>query len=117
MSRYTLALLFLLASATLTACSSPRSLYYWGSYEEQLYSDYMEPGKIPPEQQLLDLEKDLQLMQASNAHPHPGFHAHMGYLYFQIGKADRALQAFETEKKLFPESAVYMNRLIARLSH
>lgn len=111
------ALLLLLCSVALTGCSTPRTLYHWGSYEEQIYATYAEPGKFPPEQQLADLEKDIQLMQASNSAPPPGFNAHLGYLYFQTGKADRALQAFETEKKLYPESNVYMNRLIARLSH
>ncbi len=107
----------LIAAAALTACSSPRSLYYWGSYEEQIYASYAEPGKFPPEQQLADLEKDIQVMQAGNFAPPPGFYAHLGYLYFQTGKAERALQAFETEKKLYPEAAVYMDRLIARLPH
>lgn len=92
-------------------------MYHWGSYEEQIYATYAEPGKISPDQQLADLEKDFQIMQASNSAPPPGFHAHLGYLYFQSGKTDRALQAFETEKKLYPESKVYMNRLIARLPH
>ena len=39
----------------------------------------------------------------------------MGYLYFQIGKLDQARQEFETEKAEFPESAVFMDRLLANL--
>jgi hypothetical protein len=46
---------------------------------------------------------------------HPGFHAHLGYLYFQTGKLDQARQEFETEKAEFPESAVFMDRLLSNL--
>jgi hypothetical protein len=45
----------------------------------------------------------------------PGYHAHLGFLYFQVGKPDQALQSLQTEKALFPESTVYMDRLIARI--
>lgn len=112
-----IAIPLLLALSALTGCSSPHTLYHWGNYEEQIYSNYSEPGKLTPEQQLTDLENDAQLIQANKSAAPPGFHAQLGYLYFQTGKTDLALQAFETEKKLYPESSVYMNRLIARLSH
>jgi hypothetical protein len=107
----------LLASSILSGCTTTHGLYQWGSYESQIYSAYAEPGSTPPETQLANLEKDYQLLLARNANPPPGFHAYLGYLYFQTGKTDRALQSFETEKRLFPESRVYMDRLIARLSH
>ena len=45
----------------------------------------------------------------------PGFHAHLGYLYYQLGKADAARQELQTEKAEFPESAVFMDRLLANL--
>ena len=45
----------------------------------------------------------------------PGWHAHLGYLYYHAGKLDQARQEFETEKATFPESTVFMNRLLAKL--
>jgi len=45
----------------------------------------------------------------------PGFHAQLGYAYYELGKVDQARQEFETEKADFPESAVLMDRLLARL--
>ena len=45
----------------------------------------------------------------------PGWHAHLGYLYYRLGKADQARQEFQTEKAEFPESAVFMNRLLSNL--
>jgi hypothetical protein len=110
------AFFILLLSSALAGCNhAPQQLYQWGSYEEQLYAMYSDPGKVPVESQVESLERDYQRMRASNAAVPPGFHAHLGYLYFQLGKTDQAFQSFASEKSLFPESAVYMDRLMARL--
>lgn len=106
----------LLATLVLTACVAPTSgLYEWGQYETQIYAMYSEPGKVSVEEQIEKLEASYQTARSKHKPVPPGFHAHLGYLYFQIGKADQAVQSFETEKQLFPESAVYMNRALAKL--
>jgi hypothetical protein len=102
--------------ATLVAgCGTP-TIYSWGRYEPLIYTMYANPGKATPEVQAMKLEEDFQKARASNKPVPPGFHAHLGYLYFQLGKADQARQQFETEKANFPESAVFMDRLLARLN-
>ncbi len=107
----------IVAVGLLTACASPTpSLYQWGSYEQQVYAIYNDPGKVPIEQQIAKLEEDYQKARASNKLMPPGFHAHLGYLYFGTGKLDQARQSFATEKSLFPESAVYMDRILAKLT-
>jgi hypothetical protein len=78
---------------------------------------YSDPGKVPIEEQLQNLEQDYQKARSVDKPVPPGYHAHMGYLYFQLGKTDQALQSFVTEKTLFPESTVYMDRLIARIKN
>ena len=110
-------LLLLVLATVLSACARKPLLYQWGSYNKQIYAMYHDPGKVPPEKQLEDLERDYQRARAANRPVPPGYHAHVGYLYFQLGKTDQALQSFETEKALFPESTVYMDRLIARIKH
>ena len=107
----------IVAVGLLAACASPTpSLYQWGSYEQQVYAIYNDPGKVPIEQQIAKLEEDYQKARASNKRMPPGFHAHLGYLYFGTGKLDQARQSFATEKSLFPESAVYMDRILAKLT-
>jgi len=98
----------------LSGCATP-TLYSWGHYEELVYVSYATPGKLSPEMQVEKLEQDYQEARAINKRMHPGFHAHLGYLYFQLGKVDQALQEFATEKAEFPESAVFMDRLIINL--
>jgi hypothetical protein len=100
--------------ALLTGCAAPTT-YHWGHYEALIYATYAAPGSVPPERQIELLEQDYQHARAANRPVPPGFHAHLGYLYYQIGRADQARQEFQTEKANFPESAVFMDRLLARL--
>ncbi len=104
----------LLLAALLTGCQTQRPLYYWGSYEAQIYQSYTSPGKVSPAEQIEKLKLDLEKARAANLPAHPGLHAHLGYLYTQTGQADLALQEFAAEKRLFPESAPFIDGLLAR---
>jgi hypothetical protein len=107
--------LVLALAALLTGCAS-RTIYSWGHYEGMVYTMYAKPGKATPEMQLTQLEEDFQKARANNKPVPPGFHAHLGYLYYQLGKLDQARQEFETEKGNFPESAVFMDRMLANFN-
>lgn len=107
------AVLFCLA-ALATGCA-PRTIYSWGNYEHQVYLMYAKPDAATAELQVAKLELDLEKARSKNQPVHPGFHAHMGYLYYQLGKTDQARAAFEAEKAAFPESKVFMDRLLANL--
>ena len=108
-------LLWLLAIPVLLAgCQSP-NVYYWGHYEDLVYVTYAKPGKLPPEAQGLKMDEDLQKAAAANQPVPPGFHAYRGYLDYQLGKTDLARQEFEKEKVQFPESAMFMDRLMTNL--
>ena len=111
--RRTLALLPLIA-LLLAGCATP-TLYSWGQYENLIYVSYAAPGRVPPEAQVEKLEQDYQKARSKNKRMPPGWHAHLGHLYYQLGKADQARQEFQTEKAEFPESAVFMDRLLANL--
>jgi hypothetical protein len=67
-----------------------------------------------PNQQIEILEKDLQTISAKGNTPPPGFHAHLGMLYAMVGRDDLVQVAFENEKRLFPESTVYMDFLLKK---
>ena len=96
----------------LGACSTKNTMYYWGHYEPLIYESYRNPGKIPPEQQIEKLQEDKQKALSKNKRMPPGFHAYLGTLYFQTQKLFEAQHEFEIEKTEYPESAVFMDRLI-----
>ena len=93
-------------------CARQAPLYCWGHYEPVIYTSYNAPGDMPPAREIEILEADYQKARAHNRPVPPGWHAHVGYLYYQVGKLDQAKQEFETEKQLFPESTVFMDRLL-----
>ncbi|HEY7139890.1 MAG TPA: DUF4810 domain-containing protein [Methylomirabilota bacterium] len=105
----------LLGLLALSAGCAPSTLYHWGKYEAVIYATYAAPGSVPPERQIELLEQDYQQARSANQPVPPGFHAYLGALYYAVGRADQARQEFETEKASFPESAVFMDRLLARL--
>lgn len=98
----------------LAGCQTAKPIYYWGNYEALAYQSYATPGKASAEQQIEKLKEDLEKAKAANLPIHPGLHAHLGYLYTQTGKSDLALQEFEIEKKLFPESVKFIDGLLAQ---
>ena len=98
-----------------SGCTSSGGLYYWGSYEGLRYKMYIEPGEAPPERQVEILEAEIEIARSKGRPLPPGYRAHLGYLYYQLGKSDLAKQSFEAEKEAFPESAVLMDRFIKRL--
>jgi hypothetical protein len=96
-------------------CQSP-DVYYWGHYEDIVYGMYARPDKSPPERQAEIMEADLQKAVAANKPVPPGFHAHLGYVYYEMGKADLAQREFIQEKTQFPESTVFMDRMLTNLA-
>ena len=108
--------LVLAAGIVLAGCAAPQSRYEWGSYEEVVYASYLARDDVPAEKQVELLEKDYQIARAANKRMPPGWHAHLGYLYYEVGRADQARQELMTEKAEFPESAVFVDRLLANVT-
>jgi hypothetical protein len=102
-----------LTSVTLfSGCAMNNSappLYQWTGYQPQVYEYFK--GKTGPTAQIEALEKAFEQIRAKGNTPPPGFHAHLGMLYASVGEDEKAQQAFEAEKQLFPESSSYMDFL------
>ena len=94
-------------------CASVPTIYKWDGYQEQVSLHLT--GKAGPEQQIIELEKNLSKIQANGKTP-PGYMAHLGLLYAEVGNDGQAKKYFQTEKELFPESAPFMNYLLAKIS-
>ena len=104
------------AVGMLVACAAkPVPLYMWESFPHQQYDTLQRDG-ASPEQQMQAMEQHMEKARAANAALPPGFRAHLGMLELNVGHADRARQLFESEKSAFPESAPYMDKLLAKLN-
>jgi len=108
--------LVLVLAGALTGCEhTPRNLYQWGGYQDQLY-EHFKGDRESPSEQVRVLEAQAQKARAGGMALPPGFRAHLGMLYLQMGRADEARRQLEAEKASFPESAPYMDFLLKRMA-
>jgi len=102
----------LLSAICFSACASaPGPLYSWGHYEDRIYT-YLQ-GESPAAQ-IGVLQKDLLKIEKKGKKAPPGYYAHLGMLYEEVGDRGQAVSCFIVEKTLFPESAVFMDYLLAQ---
>jgi hypothetical protein len=95
----------------ISACVSTPTLYEWDDYQATMYHHFQ--GK-PQIDKIPDMEKGLEKMRAANKTPPPGFHAYLGFLYSETAQNTKAIEQFNAEKKLFPESEAYMNFILKK---
>lgn len=104
-------------SLSLVGCASaPKPLYSWGEFPQQTYLSLSFPEKAMPQDQVLKLEKDVEKAKAKNFAVPPGLYAHLGLQYLNMNDAPRAIQYFELERQIYPESAVLMDRLLKKMT-
>ncbi len=106
-----------LISLSLVGCATaPKPLYSWGEFPQQTYLSLSLPDKAMPQDQVLKLEKDLEKAKAKNLAVPPGLYAHLGLQYLNMNDAPRAIQYFELERQVYPESTVLMDRLLKKMT-
>lgn len=104
-----------LVAVFLAGCSTTKTLYYWGNYEESVYKAYSLKGGYSSQEELKKMEKDREKALSKELSLPPGWHTHLAYLYYHSGDLGRARRELETEKERFPESELFINRLLERL--
>jgi hypothetical protein len=92
----------------------PQDHYYWGNYEALLLVMYAEPGSADPVMQIEKLSVDIQQAESVGKPVPPGLYAHLGFMYAMNGDVSQAESAFYEERKLFPESAVFIDGMMER---
>lgn len=101
---------------TMVGCvQAPKPLYHWEGYQRQVY-EFLNGDSSVSANQLQLMLTQTEKARAANAALPPGFRAHLGLLYLQAGQFDEARRMLESEKAVFPESAQYMNFLLARMN-
>lgn len=96
----------------LTGCSTNKSLYHWGAYQQVILDSYVQPGSADSLTQINTLIADIQKAEASEANIPPGLYAQLGLMYAQQGMSQDSKLAFLKEKELFPESSRFIDGLI-----
>jgi len=104
--------LLLVTAAVLAGCAAPQKpLYQWGGYQAALYN-HLRGKNADMGTQIAQLEAQAQRTAAEGAVPPPGLHGHLALLYSKTGDDANALRHLQIERKLFPESATYIDHLL-----
>ena len=99
----------------LAGASCTSTYYEWGRYEDSTYEVMLRPDGFDLQAEIDSLEQQIQETIGHERPIPPGLHAHLGYLHSVAGNPVAARQHFEQEKALFPESARFMDHLLAKL--
>lgn len=103
----------------LTGCNQQKvipPIYKWGNYVNSS-SDYGMNGhnKEVQEKHIAELRKIISESEAEDRRVAPGIYAELGQILFETGKQGEAKQYLLLEKQTYPESAIFMDRIIAKL--
>jgi hypothetical protein len=105
------------ALAILAGCEAPkRPGYHWGDYEALLYNASDESDNIRPDRQARKLEALIEDADRRGRRVPPGVHAHLAYMYLLIERPDLARDNFLLEKEKYPETAVFIDHMVERMS-
>lgn len=91
---------------------APPALYNWGRYEESLQASYVAHTEATA---WSDLEATITSAQQTGHRIPPGVCAEYGFLLYKRGQRERAIEYFQREAQLFPESKPLMDRLAAKV--
>jgi hypothetical protein len=105
-------LLFLSLIALLsTGCTKQNSQYYWCNYSESYYNLAQNNSEEALIEHKAKLEEIVAEAQKHNTAVPPGIYVEYGFLLFKAGKPKDAISWYEKEKKLYPESAAFVEML------
>lgn len=95
----------------MTSCGSSKQLYTWYNYEDATY----EYGKNPTDAKykaMMEQYAKMEKQKKGRKVVPPGFNAEYGYLKLKEGKKDEALKYLNQEIDQYPESKLYIERII-----
>lgn len=99
-----------------TGCANTvKPMYDYGDYSESFYAMKRESGAETEAEWLQSLEKIIVKSEEINVRVPPGVYANLGYLSLRSNDNEKAISYFELEKATYPESILFMDRLISRV--
>lgn len=114
MQRLVIFTLLIACTLSLSACQ-PKTQFYWGSYEDSLYTRQQHAGAGGEAEAMTALLGTINDAQSTNMKVGPGIHADYGYLLFKQGRAAEAIGELQKEAALYPESKTLMETMVSRI--
>ena len=93
---------------------APKRMYYWGNYSDTLYAYKQNSNDETLLKHMQELNKIVEESNKYYKRVPPGVYGELGYLSFKSNKTKEAIEYFNFEKQLYPESTILMDRLIKK---
>ena len=114
MPRLVTLIILIACTLSLSACL-PKQHFYWGSYEDSLYTRQQHAGAGGETEAITALLGTINEAQSNNMKVGPGIHADYGYLLFKQGRTAEAIEELQKEAVLYPESKKLMETMVSRI--
>jgi hypothetical protein len=107
--------LIALALVSVTGCSGTgvsKGGYYWGGYSSSYYDLLKNPTDEQLQERVSTLEDIVQQSHGKGLRVPPGVHAELASAYMKQGLGEQAKENFRIEISLYPESEMFIRRLV-----
>ena len=99
-----------------TSCLTPKNLYRWYNYSGKYYLYLKDADEKSFDELMKTYQKIFQDQRKSvRKTVPPGIYADYAYILLENGEIDEAKEMFEKEIELYPESEVFIRRILAKL--
>ena len=108
-------LLLMIPALMLASCTSKKPLYSWNGYDKTSYT-YLKNNDEKATKALIKNYKTIIEKQKGSRHiVPPGVYADYGFVLLQAGKTKEGSDMLKKEIELYPESKVFIDRVIKML--
>jgi len=111
-------LFIIIAVSLLSGCGQPTvaPLYTWDNYVQAstAYGTKNQDEKVV-QKYLAELKKIINESESKKQRVAPGLYAEYGQILFETNKKDEAKRYFILEKQTYPESVIFINRVMLKL--
>ena len=108
-------LLLSFISLLLTSCTTTTSLYSWSNYVDTSYNYYKKQTPEASEALLKSYQDIIKKQKGSRKIVPPGIYAEYGFMLIQAGKKDEGVTNLKKEIELYPESKVFVVRIVNQI--
>lgn len=103
---------FLFVILMLSSCSAKQSLYSWDKYEVASYN-YLKNSDEKSIQYLIETyQKIIENQKGTRGIVPPGIYADYGFVLLQAGNTEESKAMLHKEVELYPESEVFITRIL-----
>lgn len=108
---------FIIISAVfaLASCSSTKELYSWYGSEDATYKFTKKGEEKNLEEAMKQYQRVISKQKGLRKAIPPGANAEYGFMLYKAGKREEGIALLREEIKLYPESEVFISKIIKQL--